>query len=207
MERNGMNIPSLADSNNKRSNIIKTLTANDISFWGADAFISVAMALFVVSFIEGATILNVGVALMINRVVGAVASVPIGRWFDKNRGQLDEVWGLATACFLAGCIYVALSFSSEIWQLYTAMFFLGIVTVTNLASWRILFYSNVDTSKLGQTIGVYQMLNSLGIGLFLVVGGFTGDRFGYDKVLLVGGLIMACGSVLPVLIRGYFAKK
>jgi len=187
-----------------RTYIIRTLTANDVAFWGADAFVSVALALFVVSFIEGATILNVGVALMIHRVVGAFAAIPIGRWFDKHKGHLDEVWGLSIACMLGGFTYVLLSFSTAVWQLYVAMFFLGIFAVVNLASWRILFYSNVDSDQFGQTVGIYQTMYSFGIGLFLVIGGFTGERFGYDTVLLVGGLLMVFGSTLPLLIRGYF---
>jgi len=190
----------------RRSAIIKTLTASDITYWGADAFISVALALFVVAFIEGATILNVGIALMLYRVVGAISAIPIGRLFDHHRGYLDEVWGLSIACFFGGVVYILLSFSSSVWQLYLAMFFLGIIATVNLASWRILFYSNIDKGRLGQTVGVYQMLYSLGIGLFLAIGGFAGERFGYDKVLLFGGLLMIFGSTLPLLIRSYFKK-
>lgn len=188
----------------KRSNIVKTLTANDIVFWGADAFVSVSLALFVVSSIEGATVFNVGIALMIHRVTGAFTAIPVGRMFDRNRGYLDEVWGLSLACLLAGFVYILLSFSTFIWELYLAMFFLGIFSVINLASWRILFYSNIKASQFGQTVGVYQMLFSLGIGLFLAIGGFAGERFGYDKVLLYGGTLMVFGSTLPLLMRGYF---
>ncbi len=191
----------------KRSQVVKTLTANDVIFWGADAFISVALALFVVTYIEGATILNVGIALMIHRVVGALAAVPIGRWFDTHRGFLDEVRGLSLACLAAGFCYIILSFATAIWQLYIIMFFLGIFSMVNLAAWRILFYNNVGKKQFGQTIGVYQMLFSLGIGLFLAVGGFAGDRYGYNTVLLFGGVIMIFGSLLPLLIRGYFSPE
>lgn len=188
----------------KRSHIVKTLTANDVMFWGSDAFISVALALFVITFIEGATVLNVGIALMIHRVVGAFASIPVGRWFDSNKGHRDEVMGLSAACLGAGVVYFSLSFATEIWQLYLAMFFLGIFSVVNISSWRILFYSNIKSGQLGQTIGVYQMLFSLGIGLFLAIAGFTGERFGYNTVLMIGGFLMIAGSALPLLIRGYY---
>ncbi len=191
----------------RRSAIVKMLTASDVTYWGADAFISVALALFVVAFIEGATVLNVGVALMIYRVIGALAAVPRGRLFDRHRGYMDEVWGLSLACFFGGVVYILLSFAAAVWQLYLAMFFLGIISTVNLASWRILFYNNIDKKQFGETIGVYQMLYSLGIGLFLAVGGFAGERFGYDKVLFLGGLLMIVGSVLPLLIRSYFKGK
>lgn len=208
IERNELNTAGASVSAlSRRSTIVKTLTANDITFWGADAFISVALALFVVSNIEGASILNVGIALMIYRVVGALAAIPVGRWFDRKHGYIDEVWGLSLACLLAGFTYILLSFSTAVWQLYAAMFFLGIFSVVNLSSWRILFYNNINREQFGQTVGVYQTLYSLGIGLFLAIGGFTGERFGYDQVLMLGGFLMIFGSVLPPLIRGYFVDK
>ncbi len=207
LERNELNTAGAGmNAADRRSNIVRTLTANDIIFWGSDAFISVALALFVVSHIGEATILNVGIALMIYRVVGAISAVPIGRWFDSHKGYLDEVRGLSFACLAAGSVYVALSFATAVWQLYVGMFFLGIFVTVSLTSWRILFYSNIGKKQFGQTIGVYQMLYSLGIGLFLAVGGFVGDRYGYDAVLLLGGFLMMFGSLLPMLIRGHFKK-
>lgn len=194
----------LSEAQVRRSHIAKTLTANDVMVWGADAFISVALALFVITFIEGATVFNVGIALMIHRVVGAIAAIPVGRWFDSHKGYVDEVLGLSIACLGAGLVYFLLSFATQIWQLYVAMFVLGIMAVVNIASWRILFYRNIAAKQFGHAIGVYQMMFSLGIGLFMAIAGFTGDRFGYDKVVMFGGLIMIAGSSLPLLIRGYF---
>lgn len=195
------------DAATRRSNVVRTLTANDIIFWGADAFILVALALFVVDHIVGATILNVGVAYMIHRVTGAISSLAIGRYFDRHKGYLDEVLGLSLACLAAGFAYVLLSFSTEVWQLYVIMMFLGLFATVNLTSWRILFYGHILKSSFGATLGTYQMLFSLGIGLFMALGGFVGERYGYDRVLLLGGLMMIIGSALPMLIRNYFVKK
>lgn len=208
IERNELNVGSgTVTKLSKRASIVRTLTSNDIIFWGADAFISVALALFVVTFIEGATILQVGIGLMIHRVVTALSSIPVGRFFDRHKGYLDEILGLSIACFASGMIYVLLSFSTQIWQLYLAMLCLGTFTAVNLSSWRIIFYSHISQEQIGQTLGVYQMLYSLGIGLFLVIGGFTGERYGYDRVLLYGGLLMMVGSTLPLLIKNYFVGK
>ncbi len=205
IEKNELNVANIAGAKvSKRTSIVRTLTGNDIIFWGADAFISVALALFVVTFIEGATILNVGIALMIHRVVNALASIPVGRFFDKHKGYLDEILGLTIACFASGVMYMLLSFSTQIWQLYLVMLCLGVCSAVNLSSWRIVFYSHINQEQLGQTLGVYQMLYSLGIGLFLAIGGFTGERYGFNNVLLFGGLLMMAGSTLPLLIKSYF---
>lgn len=207
IERNEMNVAGLGvNTGDKRSSIIKTLTANDVSFWGADALIMVVLALFIVSFVKDATVLHVGIAFTINRAVGALAAIPLGRWFDAHKGYLDEVTALAGACLATGSLYVVLSFVTHVWQLYVIMFFLGIAYAINLSAWRILFYSHVHKEEFGQTVGVYQTAYSLGIALFMAIGGFAGERFGYDKVLLIGGLLMMGGSSLPLLIRTYFMR-
>jgi MFS family permease len=206
IDRNEMNAGGTISAD-RHSSIIKTLTANDVAFWGADGLISVVLALFIVSFIPGATVLNVGIALMINRTMSALAAIPLGRLFDKHRGHLDEVWGLALACFATGGIYLLLSFATAVWQLYVAMFFLGISYAVNLASWRILFYSNVRKREFGVEMGIYQTAYSFGVALFMAIGGFAGERFGYERVLMFGGLLMMCGSILPLLIRSYFSKR
>lgn len=208
VERNELNAGSVGLSKvSKKATIVRTLTGNDIIYWGADSFISVALALFVVTFIDGATVLNVGIALMIYRIVNALASLPIGRFFDRHKGLLDEATGLSLACLASGTIYVLLSFSTEVWQLYLAMVALGFSAAINLASWRILFYSHVDREQMGQTMGIYQMLYSLGVSFLLALGGFVGEQFGYAQVLFYGGLLMMIGSMLPFLIRGYFTDK
>ncbi len=190
----------------KQNSLIKALTANDIIVWGGDAFIGVVLALFVVDFIDGATALHVGLALMILRVTNAVAAIPLGRFFDEHKGYRDEVWGLTIATFMYGVLYLLLGFSSHIWQLYTIMFFFGIARTLDISSWRILFYGHIDKSHFGQVTGMYQTLFSFGIGLCMSLGGFAGDYFGYDKVLIFGGLFIMMGSFLPPLIKGYLPK-
>lgn len=208
IDRNEMNVAGLGVAPvDKRSTIIRILTANDVTFWGADALITVVLALFIVSSIKDATVLNVGVAFMINRAIGALAAIPLGRWFDKHKGYLDEVTAVAIACFLTGALYLTLSFVVYVWQLYVVMFFLGISYAVDLSAWRILFYSHIHKDGFGQTIGMYQTIYSLGIALFMVLGGFAGERLGYDNVLRIGGLLMVVGSSLPLLIRTYVRSK
>lgn len=208
IDRNESNVAGLGiTTSNKRSSIIQTLTANDVVFWGADALVTVVLALFIVSSIKDATVLNVGIAFTINRAVGALAAIPLGRWFDKHKGYLDEVTAVTIACFITGGLYILLSYATHVWQLYTVMFFLGISYAIDLSAWRILFYSHIRGEGFGQTVGVYQTIYSLGVALFMALGGFAGERLGYGNVLLIGGSLMMIGSSLPLLIRTYFTPK
>lgn len=199
--------PNARMTRSKRNSLIKALTANDIMFWGGDAFIGVILALFVVNFIDGATATHLGIAFMIQRVTNALVAIPIGRYFDSHKGYLDEVWGLTIASFFYGLVYVLLGFSTAIWQLYLAMFAFGVVRTIDLSSWRILFYGHISRGQVGEATGMYQTLFSFGLGLCMSLGGFAGERFGYNTVLIVGGLFIMAASFLPPLVKNYLPGR
>lgn len=193
------------DTNKGR--LLRTLTLSDISYWGADSFIGVVMVLYIVNFIHGGSATHAGLAFLLYKGVAAVASIPIGRYFDKHPGYLDEIWGLTLASLLGGATYIGLSFSTELWQLYLGMFSLGLASVLDLLSWRKLFFSHLDEHSHSQTVGVYQTILFIAQGAAVALGGLVGDRFGFNTVVFYGGIIVALGAVFPFSVRYVFAKK
>ncbi len=183
------------------------MTMSDIFFWGSDAFIGVILILFVLNFIDGGSATHLGLAFLLYKAVAAVISIPVGRFFDKHPGYLDELWGLAMASFLAGMVYISLSFASELWQLYSAMFLLGITSVIQVLSWRTLFYNNIEHAEYSQTIGIYQAIFSFFQGVAIALGGFVGDTFGFSTAVFAGGVVIALGGLFPLSIRYLFAKR
>jgi MFS family permease len=190
-----------------KGRVLRAMTLSDISYWGADAFIGVIIVLFAIQFIHGGSATHVGLAYFLYRAVAAIASIPIGRFYDKHPGYLDEVWGLASASFLAGAVYIGLSFSTELWQLYLAMFLLGLTNVMDLLSWSKLFYHNIEKKDYGQTVGVYRAILSICQGAAVALGGLVGDSLGFDKVVFFGGIVVAFGAFFPLSIRYVFVKK
>ena len=191
----------------KQGSIARALTLNDIFFWGGISFVGVVITLFIVTFIEGATVEHVGIAFMIRLLARAIFALPVGRFFDKYKGYADEIWALSFAASIFGLLHVVLGFSTEIWQLYSIMFFLGVLEAVDSSSWRILFYGNISRTFLGKINGVYDMFYSVGSALCLVLGGYVAASIGYDKTVIVGGLFIMVGGFLPLLIRGYLSKK
>lgn len=183
------------------------MTLSDISFWGTYSFISVIIALFVVEFIEGGSATHLGLSSMVYSAIAAILSIPIGRFFDKHKGYLDEVWGLSFASAATGVVYIWLSFATDLWQLYLAMALLGAVSVINTTSWRILFFNNIDKKEYGETVGIYQTLMSIGEGMALALGGIMGDIFGFEKVVFYGGVVILFGSLIPIGIKSLFKKR
>lgn len=193
--------------NSRRGKILRALTASDISFWGTDSFISVVLVLYAIQFIPGGSATHVGFAFLGNRLVNALCSLPIGRFFDRYRGYLDELWALALASVLTGMLYIGLSFANALWQLYVIMLALGFLSAVNLAAWRVIFYNNIAKGEYGQTVGVYQTFISISQGIALALGGYLGDRIGFDNVVFLGGLIIMLGGFFPLAIVRFFHQK
>lgn len=192
--------------NSKVGFLLRILTIDDVSFWGANSLISVILALFIVDNIAGATAINVGIGLMLRELTLAFLSIPVGKMFDRTKGLLDEVVFLSISGFLVGTSYILMSFSTQIWQLYALMILIGIGHAVNLNAWRILFYGSIHESERGQTIGVYQTVMSITIALILGIGGFIGERYGFNVVLILGGMMSVVGGVLPLFLREAIKK-
>lgn len=190
-----------------RGRLLRALTLNDLSYWATNSFIGVVLILYVLQFIGGASATHFGLAFLVYKAVGAVLSIPVGRFYDKHKGYIDEVWGLAISSFGAGGIYIALSFATELWHLYVAMAFLGFVAIININSWRTLFYNNISKDEYSETVGTYQAIQSFGEGLALALGGFFGDAFGFDTVVFYGGIIIMLGGFIPLSIKYIFSPK
>ena len=187
--------------------ISRILTMNDIFFWGGDAFISVVLALFIVTFIEGATVQHVGIAFMIRILVQAVCAIPIGKYFDAHKGLSDEVYGLTVTTFCCGLAHVLLGFATHMWEVYLAMAAIGVIVAFDHSSWRILFFSSVSRHYIGKLNGLHDTYYAVGLALCLVLAGFVGESIGYDKTIMAGGFFIMAGSFLPLMLRGFIGRR
>lgn len=191
----------------KRGRILRAMTLNDITYWGADSFIFVVYALYIVNVVEGGSATHVGVTIFTYYFVRALLSIPIGQYFDKHCGYLDELWGLSLTSFATGAIFIFMSQTTELWHIYLAMALLGVMRAINLTSWNVLFYNNIEKEEYGQTVGIYQTAVAIVYALATALGGITGDFLGFEIVLLAGGIVVFFGGFIPITVRQYFLKN
>jgi MFS family permease len=181
--------------------LLRILTIDDVSFWGAEALVNVVLALFIVTQIRGAGAIEVGFALTIRQLVLAAMSIPMGRILDRHKGLLDELYFLSLSGLLSGLSYFLLSFSGQIWQLYVLMGIVGAAHAINIAAWRTLFYSSIDQNERGETIGAYQTIMSVAGALLVGIGGILAENFGYRVIILIIAGMTTLGGFLPLLLK------
>ena len=182
----------------KYSHIAEVLTLSDILYWGGDTFVSVVLALFVIQYIEGASVGNVGIAYMIYRLSSSLSSVYVGRMFDSIKGYSDELWALFTAPIVAGITYMFLSFATQIWHLYLAMAIVGICRSLDVNAWKMVFYTHLESKTKGRTMGTYDAIFGVTMGALAALAGLAGEVYGFRSVIFVAGIIVLLGGV-PIL--------
>lgn len=181
--------------------VIRTLTFNDISYWGGFDMAMVIFALYVVDRIPAATAADVGISMFIYKATSTFASIPIGAKLDSIKGMKDEAWGLCLSGLITGTSYLLLTLITNRYHLFGLMLMLGLGRSLNLSSWRTLFNKWVDRNRTSITFSIYETVFGLGTGLLVVAAGVASSYFGYQSVLIASGLLVIGGSFLPLLIR------
>jgi MFS family permease len=182
----------------KYSHIAETLTVNDVLYWGGDTFVSVVLALFITQYIDGASASSIGVAYMVYRFSSSVSTAYIGKMFDNHKGYSDEIWALFSSTLVAGLTYLSLSFASQLWHLYLSMTILGLCRSFDNNSWKILFYSHLESKNKGQATGTYDAIYGVTMGAMAALSGFIGEIYGFRVVIFIAGLITFTGG-FPIL--------
>jgi predicted MFS family arabinose efflux permease len=182
-----------------KSDIVRALTLSDLSVWSGSALITIIAPLFVLSQIKGATLTDYGVSAMIYTAIGALVTVPIGRFMDAKKGYIDELLILAASNFIRGAALIYLAFSHEIWQLYMVQIITGMAKSMNLNSWRVLFSKSLNPDHAGVQWGVYDSITSIGLGVAAFLGGLIGDKVGLQWVVLIGGIMSVIATIFPLL--------
>jgi len=186
----------------KYAHITEVLTLNDVLYWSGDAFFAVVLALFITQHIEGSSTSTVGVSYMIYRLLSSLSTVSIGKLFDKHKGYVDEIWALFFVSIVAGTTYIALSFSTQLWHLYLAMGIFGVCRSVDINAWKMLFYSHLDSTAKGKTIGTNDAIYGIAMAVMAALAGFIGDMYGFRIVVLVAGLLVLLGAFPVLSLRG-----
>jgi MFS family permease len=182
-------------ANNK---VIKALTLTDFAVWSGSSLIATIFPLFVITQIEGATVTHAGISSMIYMIVPAILNMPFGKLLDKMKGYNDELNMLTWSNIIRGISLIALAFTTNLWVFFLLQAVLGAAKSMNTTSWRVLFSRFLDTEHLGREWSIYDTVMSVGLGIAAYLGGFLGENWGFQIVVLIGGIMSLIGAIFPL---------
>ena len=178
--------------------IVRTLVLGDIMFFSAYGLINPIFAIFITNQIAGATIATAGFAATINLLVRAILQMPIARYIDRHKGEKDDFVLMIVGSTLISVVPFAYFFVSTPLHLYLAQVVLGLGGALANPGWYAIFTRHIDKNK----EGTEWTLENIGVGLAAAgtaaVGGLLAQRFGFNNLFLIVGIISLLGLIIQI---------
>ncbi|MBU4579711.1 MFS transporter [Patescibacteria group bacterium] len=179
----------------KLNSIIKYLTIADFALLSGFSLIAPIFAVYILDNIKGGNLEIVGIATAINILFKVVFQLPIARYLDKKKGDLDEYYfTIIGSAFLAvsPLFYLIISTPTE---LYAVQAFYGISLAMNYPGWMSLFTRHAEKERESSQWAIYSSITGIGSAAAAALGGFIGERYGFNLVFWLVFFITVLGTV------------
>jgi MFS family permease len=187
--------------------IIRTLIFSDFLFWGANNLITPIFSVFVVDHILGASLEAAGLAATLYLLTRSLAEIPVGMLIDKQKGESDDLIFLVTGGVLQGILYISFAYLQNVSQLYIAMIILGLASAIASPSWYSVFTKYIDKKEEGFEWSLYDVLVSIGMALTAAIGGYIAQKYGFDVVFWIVGILTILSGLVITPLRRYLPKE
>lgn len=178
------------------NNLIKILTYSDvllISGWG---LVSPIFAVFLTSRISGGNLELVGLAVAVYWIIKAFLQIPVARFLDQKKGEVDDMLVMAIGSLLVSItpfLYINARTATHVLVLQV---FYGFGAALITPGWMAIFTRHVDQHKEAEEWSIYNSMVGLGSALAGGLGGFLAEKFGFQLLFLIVGVICIAGTSL-----------
>jgi len=175
----------------KINNLIKILTYSDvliISGWG---LVSPIFAVFVTSQVQGGNLELVGLAMAVFLILKSLVQIPVARFIDKKKGEIDDMAAGTLIVSIVPFLYVGVKTPAQV-LLLQCLYGIGAAMIT--PGWYAIFTRHIDTQQEAQEWGIYNSMTSLGAALSGALGGFFAEKFGFQLLFIIVGMMCIVGT-------------
>ena len=189
--------------------IIKILIASDFIIWSSVNLVSPIFAIFVVDRLPGGSIASMGIASMIYFIAKSIVEIPVGTYIDRSSSERDDLYSALLGTVLSAVVFFLYPSINTVWQLYVLQAVSGAAAAIAFPGWYSIFTRHVDKAKEAFEWSLYDVLLGLGMAFTAALGAFLVERFGFDVVFYIVGVLVFYGAVLLFIIRNkiYQGKK
>lgn len=174
--------------------IIKYLTIADFAMLSGISLISPIFAIFIMDNIKGGSLEVIGYATAINLLVKSIFQLPIARYLDKKRGDLDEYY-----CTIFGTLAMAIAplfylVISTPFHLYIVQAFYAIGFAMNYPAWMSLFTRHAEKEHEGSQWAIYSSITGVGTAVAAAAGGIITTKYGFPVLIYIVFFITIIGA-------------
>jgi MFS family permease len=156
------------------------------------------MKIFVADQIIGGSIKIVGFAYAIMQIFKSSLQIPIAKYLDNKIGEYDDFYSLMLGSILVAIVPFLYIFITTPGQIYVAQAILGVGAAFSIPPWYAIFTRHIDKFK----ENVEWSLDSVAMGISgagaAALGGIIAEKFGFNFVFVVAGILAIYGSSLQL---------
>ncbi|MBN1162704.1 MFS transporter [Patescibacteria group bacterium] len=168
--------------------VIKTLVYSDLILFTGWGFINPILAIFFTDKVSGGDVTMVGIAMGMYFLVKSLVQIPVARYIDLEKGELDDFWILITGSIISTSVPFIYLFVSEPWHVYAVQILHGLGAALSFPPWPAIFTRHIDEHEEGLEWSIYYSATDLGTAVAGAIGGFIAATYGYEFVMLAVGL-------------------
>ena len=175
--------------------IIRLLIIADFFVLSGLGLTSPVFAIFVDRNLLGGSIAAAGISQMIYMVVKAVLQIFIGRFNDRDRGNLREFWTSLVGYGLMSAVPFLYVLIRTVPQLYAVQVLFGVGAAFSYPGFMTIFTKFADREREGSEWATYSTTVFIGMAITAALGAWMIEQFGFSLVFLVVGGMSVLGSL------------
>ena len=141
-----------------------------------------------------------GLSTAVYLIVKSVFNLPVARFIDKRKGEIDDFITMAIGSVLISINPFFYVFASKPVHIILLQLAYGIGAALAMPGWLAIFTRHIDKHVEAQEWGLYNTMVGLGGALTGALGGFLAERFGFQPLFIIVGVICTFGSTFLFLV-------
>lgn len=143
----------------------------------------------------------VGFASLFYWITKSILQIPIGRYLDKNHGEIDDFWFYIIGALITGLVPFGFLVSSLSWHIYALQVFHAIGMSMVIPSSYAIFIRHTDKGREAYESGLDSTLLGVGAGITGAVGGVMVAYIGFQIIFVLVGVFTLLSVLFIIPIR------
>lgn len=191
----------------KINRVIRTLVTSDFLLISGFAVFGPFFAVFVTQNIEGGTLAIIGFTAAIFQIFKSSLQIPIANYLDKNHGEKDDFYSLMIGSSLVAIVPFLYIFAGKPIHLYVINAIYGVGAAFAIPPWNAIFTRHIDKMHESTDWAVESVSIGIGAASAAALGGIIAEKFGFQVVFLVAGIVATAGAITLVKIYSSLMEK
>ncbi len=174
------------------------LILSDVLILSSFGLIGPIFAIFIMSDLEGGSIVTAGLATTVFLVVKSVVQLPLSRFFiDKEKHKTHSLLLGTLLIITVPFIYTS---ANHVNTIFLAQAIYGLGAAMAYPSWFDLFTAYMDKKHRGFEYTIWATGTGLGVALSAYLGAEAAERLGFDYLFFVVGGVAFLGFLLLIIL-------